>query len=205
VSVIAIANPKGGSGKSTLATNLAGLLARQGHAVMLGDIDKQQSSRRWLGLRPAAMPRIDSWDVLDDQVLRPPKGTTHVVLDTPAGLDGKSLDDVLKVADLVLVPIQASVFDILATHDFLTALQAHPRASSFRTGVVATRVRENTNANDRLNDYLVQHKIPLVAALRDTQNYVHVCAHGLTIWDITPSRVERDLTQWAPLARWVGA
>lgn len=204
MTVIAIANPKGGSGKSTLATNLAGLLARHGHAVMLGDIDKQQSSRRWLGLRPSSMPRIDSWAARDDQVLRPPKGTTHVVLDTPAGLEGKSLDDVLKVADQVLVPIQASVFDILATHDFLAELRAHPRAASFRMGVVATRVRENTNANDRLNDYAAQHKLPLVAALRDTQNYVHVSAHGLTIWDITPSRVERDLAQWAPLARWVG-
>ena len=39
--VIVIANPKGGVGKSTLATNVAGLLAHQGHAVMLGDVDRQ--------------------------------------------------------------------------------------------------------------------------------------------------------------------
>ena len=41
-----IANPKGGSGKSTLATNLAAAFARQGHQVMLGDIDRQQSARQ---------------------------------------------------------------------------------------------------------------------------------------------------------------
>jgi chromosome partitioning protein len=41
--VIVVANPKGGVGKSTLATNIAGLFARQGHAVMLGDVDRQQS------------------------------------------------------------------------------------------------------------------------------------------------------------------
>ena len=39
--VILIANPKGGVGKSTLASNIAGYYARQGHAVMLGDIDVQ--------------------------------------------------------------------------------------------------------------------------------------------------------------------
>ena len=50
--VILIANPKGGVGKSTLAGNVAGYLARQGHAVMLGDVDRQQSSRRWLSVRP---------------------------------------------------------------------------------------------------------------------------------------------------------
>ena len=46
--VIVVANPKGGVGKSTLATNIAGWLAHQGHAVMLGDIDRQQSARQWL-------------------------------------------------------------------------------------------------------------------------------------------------------------
>ena len=51
--VVVIANPKGGVGKTTLATNLAGYFARHGHAVMLGDTDRQQSSRAWLGLRPA--------------------------------------------------------------------------------------------------------------------------------------------------------
>jgi len=61
-----IANPKGGSGKSMLATNLAGLLARQGHRVMLGDIDRQQSSRQWLDLRPSILPRIESWRIEAD-------------------------------------------------------------------------------------------------------------------------------------------
>mgnify|MGYP003493574518 CR=1 FL=1 len=59
--VIVVANPKGGAGKSTLATNIAGYLAAQGHAVMLGDADRQQSSRMWLGLRPAAARRIASF------------------------------------------------------------------------------------------------------------------------------------------------
>ena len=81
--VIVVANPKGGVGKSTLSSNIAGYFARQGHAVMLGDVDRQQSSRLWLQLRDASLPRIQSWDITEDQIARPPKGTTHVVLDTP--------------------------------------------------------------------------------------------------------------------------
>ena len=50
--VIVVANPKGGVGKSTLATQIAGYLASKGHSVMLGDVDRQQSSRIWLKLRP---------------------------------------------------------------------------------------------------------------------------------------------------------
>ncbi|HEY9026291.1 MAG TPA: ParA family protein, partial [Burkholderiaceae bacterium] len=56
--VIVVANPKGGVGKTTLSTNIAGYFASRGHAVMLGDVDRQQSARTWLGLRPAALPAI---------------------------------------------------------------------------------------------------------------------------------------------------
>lgn len=201
--VIVIANPKGGAGKSTLATNVAGLLARQGVRVMLGDIDKQQSSRRWLAQRPSSMPPIEGWDTGDDPVLRPPRGVTHVVLDTPAGLDGRRLDAVLKLADKVLVPVQASIFDIQATHDFVNALVAHERAPRMAVGVVAMRVRDHTIASDRLHEYLAGLPVPVITALRDTQNYVHLAAQGLTLWDVTVSRVERDLEQWQPLSDWV--
>ncbi|HVO06262.1 MAG TPA: ParA family protein, partial [Burkholderiaceae bacterium] len=125
--VIVVANPKGGVGKSTLATNIAGLYARQGQSVMLGDVDRQQSSRQWLALRPDAAPRIQGWDVMGESTLKVPKGVTHVVLDTPAGLHGKTLDAVMRVAERVLIPLQPSLFDIQATHTFVSELRAHRR------------------------------------------------------------------------------
>jgi chromosome partitioning protein len=203
--VIVVANPKGGVGKSTVATNLAGCLAAAGHAVMLGDIDRQLSSRQWLALRPAALPAIRGWDVSADFVVRPPKGTSHVVLDTPAGLTGARLDAAMRIADRMLIPLQASLFDIQATHAFVQELLAHRRASDVQLGLVAMRVRETTKANDQLLSYLATLPVPLVASLRDTQNYVQLAARGLTLWDVAPSRVERDLAQWEPLARWAGA
>lgn len=68
--VVVIANPKGGVGKSTLATNVAGYWASQGHAVMLGDVDRQQSSRLWLGLRPPAARGLTLFDVGPGRVAR---------------------------------------------------------------------------------------------------------------------------------------
>jgi len=201
--VIVVANPKGGVGKSTLATNIAGCLAAAGHSVMLGDVDRQHSSRQWLAARPPQLPKIQGWAVSEDEIVRPPKGITHVVLDTPAALQGKRLDAVLKIADRILIPLQPSLFDIQATHAFVQTLRAHRRAHELKIGLVGMRVREHTLANEQLHQYLSTLPVPVVGWLRDTQNYVQLAARGLTLWDVAPSRVERDLEQWAPLAAWV--
>ncbi len=203
--VIVVANPKGGVGKSTLSTNLAGYLARQGHAVMLGDVDRQQSTRGWLGMRPPSLPAISTWQVQHGDVVRPPKGTTHAVLDTPAGLHGKRLDEVMKLADRVLVPLQPSIFDIRATHDFLRQLQAHRRSDRVQIGLVGMRVRDNTIAAEQLRGFLGKLGLPVLGYLRDTQNYVHLAARGLTLWDVAVGRVERDLEQWQAIVRWAEA
>ncbi len=201
--VIVVANPKGGVGKTTLSTNLAGYLASRRRAVMLGDVDRQQSSRTWLGLRPAGLPKIAAWEVTGGDVVRPPKGTTHIVLDTPAGLHGKRLDEVMKLADKVLIPLQPSIFDIHATHEFIDELLAHRRSAKVQTAVVGMRTREGTISTDQLRNFLAGVDIPLLGFLRDTQNYVHLAAHGLTLWDVASTRFQGDREQWEPIVTWV--
>ncbi|TMH10881.1 MAG: ParA family protein [Betaproteobacteria bacterium] len=203
--VIVVANPKGGVGKSTLATNIAGYLASQGHAVMLGDVDRQQSARTWLGVRPAGAATITPWEVARDNIVRPPKGTTHVVLDTPAALHNKRLDEIMKLADKVLVPLQPSIFDINATHAFLRELLERRRGSKLQVGIVGMRIKEGTISADQLRHFLGTLDVPVIGFVRDTQNYVHLAARGLTLWDVAPSRVARDLEQWQPIIDWLDA
>jgi chromosome partitioning protein len=201
--VIVVANPKGGVGKTTLSTNLAGYLATRGRAVMLGDADRQQSSRTWLALRPAGLPAITSWEAGPGEIVRPPKGTTHIVLDTPAGLHGKRLDQVMKLADKVLIPLQPSIFDIHATHQFVSDLLAHRRSAKVELAVVGMRTREGTISTDQLRSFLQDVGVPLLGFLRDTQNYVHLAAHGLTLWDVASTRFQGDREQWEPIVTWV--
>ncbi|MFT3859290.1 MAG: ParA family protein [Aquabacterium sp.] len=202
--VIVVANPKGGVGKSTLSSNIAGYFARQGHAVMLGDVDRQQSSRLWLKLRPGNLPAIQSWDVSEDHIARPPKGVTHVVLDTPAGMHGAGLDAVMKLADKVIVPLQASVFDIYATQDFLTELSKKRRGDrKMQLGVVGNRIKDHTKATEHLKEFLQTLDIPLLTLLRDTQNYTHLAAHGASLWDVPATKVQKDLDQWQPILGWL--
>ena len=202
-----IANPKGGSGKSMLATNLAGLLAHQGPQVKLGDIERQQSSRQWLKLRPSILPRIDSWRLEPDKPARPPAGTTHAVLDSPAGLHGARLGQALDVVERVIVPLQPSLFDILATGQFLEALAAERkmRGQRNRLAVVGMRVDARTRAAAELERFLADLGLPVLAFLRDTQNYVQAAAHGMTIFDLSLSRSAQDRAQWQPIIEWIGS
>jgi chromosome partitioning protein len=200
--VIAVANPKGGVGKSTLATNLAGWLAHRGHAVMLGDTDRQHSSRQWLARRPPELPRIRGWDLEGPEVAKVPKGTTHMVLDTPAGLHGKRLDGLMRIVDKVLIPLQPSEFDIGATESFLDVLRNHRRGPGVQLGLVANRAREGTLSLDELRSFLDSVEVPVLGQLRDAQIYVQLAAQGLTLWDMASSRVERNVAQWQPVVAW---
>ena len=201
--VVVVANPKGGVGKSTLATNIAGYFASKGHAVMLGDADRQQSTRLWLGLRPAAARPIGSWEISEDNIVKAPKGTTHVVLDTPAGMHGKVFTSVLGLAGKVVVPLQPSIFDIYATRTFLDELAEHRKATKIQVGIIGMRVDPRTIAAEKLHEFVDALGLPVLGYLRHTQNYIHLAARGLTLFDVAPGRVERDLAQWEGICRWL--
>ena len=202
-----VANPKGGSGKSTLATNLAGYFASKRHEVMLGDIDRQQSSREWLAIRPFELPTIDTWEIGHDNIARPPKGSSHVVLDTPAGLHGRLLEKVLKLSTRVIVPVQPSMFDMLATRHFLTELLSEKAVRKGRAdvAVIGMRVDPRTRAAGELERFFASFDLPVLTYLRNTQTYVQATEAGMTIFDLPASRAERDLEQWRAIIDWVEA
>ncbi|QCP48587.1 ParA family protein [Trinickia violacea] len=204
MTVIVVANPKGGVGKSTLSTNLAGYFAANGEWVALADLDRQLSSHAWLDLRPAGMPPIEEWQIDMDAPAKPPRGLEHAVIDTPAGLHGNRFDVALELADKVIVPLQPSMFDILATQHFLERLAKEKavRKGAIEIGVVGMRVDSRTRSAEQLHRFVEGLKLPVLGFLRDTQNYVQLAAHGLTLWDVAKSRVEKDLDQWGPIIEW---
>jgi chromosome partitioning protein len=104
------------------------------------------------------------------------------------------------------VPLQASIFDIYATQKFLAKLaERESLKDSGRVGVLGMRVDARTRAAEQLRQFVESLGLPVLGYLRDTQNYVHLDAHGLTLWDVAPARVEKDLPQWQTLLAWVEA
>jgi len=126
------------------------------------------------------------------------------VVDTPAGLHGARLAAALDLADKVVVPLQPSMFDILATQHFLERLAKEKavRKGDIEVGVVGMRVDARTRSAEQLHRFVEGLALPVLGFLRDTQNYVQLAAHGLTLWDVPQSRVEKDLEQWEPITAW---
>ncbi|MDR3427654.1 MULTISPECIES: ParA family protein [Silvimonas] len=202
---ILIANPKGGSGKSTLSTNLAGYFAWQSERVVLGDLDRQHTARYWLGQRPPQYPLIGDWDVEADELLRPSKGVTVAILDSPAGLHGKKLESALKLVDRVLVPVVPSAFDMWALEGFFAQLAEEKavRKKQVEIGIVGMRVDPRTHAARQLETFLAGYGFPVLTYLRNTQLYVQLQPKGLTLFDLPAKRFERDLEQWQAIPKWL--
>lgn len=197
--VILVANPKGGSGKTTLSINLAGYLASQGERVAMLDLDRQKSATQWLAIRDATLPKIELMQ--EGQ-----KGDSDwLVIDSPAGLHGKTLERALKLAHKVAVPIAPSLFDIRASQDFLVALHAEKavRKGHAFVGVVGMRVDPRTRAGVTLEQFMAQHNLPVLAHLRNTQHYVNAAFEGKSLFDLPHHVVERDVAQWQELIGWL--
>lgn len=200
---VMVANPKGGAGKTTLATNLAGYFANEGKNVTLCDLDRQQSSLRWLAFRDPELPSITGYFNGNQMLINLPQEPDCVVLDAPAGFQGYKLNDYLRAVDRVLIPIVPSIFDMAATEDFLNTLRQDLSGRMAKIGIVAMRIDPRTRAANMLEEFLRHFDIPIVAYLRNTQNYVNVAAGGQTIFDPPRARNKRDIEQWQNLHKWI--
>jgi chromosome partitioning protein len=199
---ILVANPKGGSGKSTLATNLAGYYAAQGKRVTLADLDRQQSSLQWLERRSKNLPMIHA---LDARRKKLPDDTDYLIVDSPAGMHGEKLSDMVKQADCVIIPIQPSAFDIGATRGFLEVLEEEKVIRKQKTfvAVVGMRMDSRTRSSSALLNFLQDTQLPMPTCLRSAQIYAQSAESGSSLFDMPKSKVSVDLQQWAALIAWI--
>jgi chromosome partitioning protein len=211
---ILILNPKGGSGKTTIATNLAACYAVHGERPALMDMDPQASSMRWLRKRPDDEPAIHgiaaferSQTVTRSWQMRIPAECATVIIDTPAAIDPHALPDLTRGVDYVLVPVMPSDIDIHATAKCVAdlLLVAKIRRSERRIGIIANRVRSNTRVAQSLTRFLSSLDIPLIATLRDTQNYVRSAETGIGVGEMPRWQVQQELPQWQQILSWLSA
>src|SRR5579859_4479173 len=184
---VAVLNTKGGCGKTTLSTSLAAYYALNRYNTALLDMDPQGSSLRWLANRGGHKPVIQGLNgaekngrVTKSFQMRVPADVERLVVDTPAAIDSLRLQDAIRGAHAIIIPVLPSDIDIHAASRCVAELLLTGRIENRqeRVAVVANRVKKQAQMYETLKRFLATLEIPFVATFRDTQNYVHATEKG---------------------------
>jgi chromosome partitioning protein len=209
---IVVLNPKGGSGKTTIATNLAAYYASHDQFPALQDLDAQASSTRWLQKRTENQPRIHGISPFNVPAkmtrtfaMRIPPEVERIVVDTPAAINKHQFIEFTRGADRILIPVLPSDIDIQAVTRCIADLLLHAKIQrgENRIAVVANRVKRNTVIFRSLMRFLNSLKIPVIAVLRDSQNYIRSAESGVGVHEMKGARFRVDQAHWTSLLDWV--
>ncbi|WP_419611567.1 ParA family partition ATPase [Thiolapillus sp.] len=189
--VIAVLNQKGGSGKTTIATHLARELQLDGSDVLLVDSDPQGSARDWAAVRedhPLTVVGIDR-PTIDRDVKNIARKVEFVVIDgAPQAAD--LAVSAIKAADLVLIPVQPSPYDIWATAELVDLVKQRIEVTDGRlqAAFVVSRAIKGTRIGGEVTEALAGYELPVLDA-RITQrvSYPGTAAAGTTVLESDPN------------------
>jgi chromosome partitioning protein len=171
----------------------------------LADYDPQRSGLDWLERRPDNRPKIAAVAGFKDGLRHAPRNVDFVVIDAPARSHGKELNDLVRHAESIIVPVLPSTIDMQASDRFIAELQSVGKVEKkqAKVAVVANRVREYTLIFEELDEHLTRARIPYLGALREAQNYVRAYTRGLGIFELPEYLAWPDWEQWEPITKWL--
>lgn len=153
---VAVLNQKGGSGKTTLSLNIAGALVQRNQSVLLVDADPQGSLSRWAELGgEIPVVSLNQPRVLKNTLPSLVQGKDWIIIDGPPRVENTMMA-AITLADVVLIPIQPSLFDIHASQEVFDLLSAkHEMTPNIpRVALIATRVQTNTKVGQEIQEVL---------------------------------------------------
>ncbi len=209
---IVVINSKGGCGKSTLVTNIAVCYANRGLMPAVMDHDPQASTMAWLGRRSSELPEIHgiaaykkSMQATRSWQLRVPSDTVKLIIDSPAAISHDDLRELTHDSSSILVPVLPSPMDIHAASRCIAdlLLVAKVNRNERKLAVVANRTRKNTRSFAHLMRFLDSMGIPIIAVLRDSQNFVTAAEDGLGVHEMRSARCRPDIEQIDRIVNWL--
>jgi len=163
--IILIGSQKGGVGKSTISINLSAALATKGKDVVLVDTDRQSSSSNWSedrseNINLSVVNCVQKYDNIRASLIDLNNRYEYVIVDA-AGRDSRELRTGLVAADILLMPVRPSQFDldtIPTMRDMVADVkeELNPTLKFFAVlsmGPTNPVINESGDAKDFLNEY----------------------------------------------------
>jgi chromosome partitioning protein len=188
--VLTMAQQKGGAGKTTLVAQLAVALAAGGRKVALVDIDPQGSLSRWAQIREAAgikpalnLTSVTGWRA-QAAVEKLKTAYDLVIVDSAphAEIEAKIA---VRVADLIVVPIQPSPLDLWATEPTLALAKSEKRKVLIVINRAQTRMKLSETLTDRIADLgadvaeaTIGNRTAFAASMMDGRGVVETAPKG---------------------------
>ncbi|MFR9656422.1 MAG: ParA family partition ATPase [Rikenellaceae bacterium] len=186
--VIAVLNQKGGSGKTTISTNVASWLHSQGESTLLVDLDPQGSASDWADARDGdeLYPVVRMGKSISRDLPKVARDYDWVVIDGAPQVSELAAAAV-RAADVVLIPVQPSPYDIWACSDLVELLKArqevtdgHPRGA-----FVISRAIKNTRLSGEVMQALEGYELPIFAnGTTQKVDYANTAKWGGSVVDL---------------------
>ena len=209
---ILVINGKGGCGKTTVSTNLASYYASRKLQTAIMDYDPQGSSINWVKSRSAMLPRILSANAapshrggMRSSSMYLPPSTDVLIVDPPAGVAGLLLQDLVKRADFILIPVAPSSIDIHATAHFVRdlLLTGGARRLNVKMGVVANKVRSTMPVYEPLERFLRSLSLPMLTRIGDSDQYLKAVENGVGVFELTDPAASPQRQEFMPIIEWL--
>lgn len=192
--IIAVLNQKGGTGKTTLAVNIVREYKLRGHQSLLVDSDSQGSALRWHERSNGELIDLTCLPVttMDKDVIKFTKTYNRIVIDGIPNMSTLTLCAV-KAANIILIPVQPSPYDIWATEDLVRLVKERIEMTEGKTraAFIVSRKIKGTNIGKDIYSELENLGLP-VFKYGTTQRvaYASTVNHGHTVVDIEGNSVE---------------
>jgi len=189
--IIAVLNQKGGAGKTTLSTNLARALQLDGDKVLLIDSDPQGSARDWNAAGNGELLPVVGLDrpTLAKDIQAIQENQDWLIIDGAPQIAELAVA-AIKCADMILIPVQPSPYDVWACEDLVEIIKTRQEVTNGKpkAAFIISRVIKNTQLSKEIGEALAGYGLPVFKNFTSQRViYPKSAATGLTVLDAESS------------------